>query len=101
MSQIQAAEGGSPVPERPTPRSGVETAYLSPEAVLYDDDAGTVIHLNASAASIWMTLDGRLDAGGIASELSQVFDVPPDRLRPDIDAALRDFARRNLIVEGA
>ena len=48
-----------------------------------------------------MTLDGRLDAGGIASELSQVFDVPPDRLRPDIDAALRDFARRNLIVEGA
>lgn len=101
MTQIQATGDGAAVPERPRPRSGVETAYLSPAAVLYDDASGTVVHLNASAAAIWMTLDGRLDVGGIASELSQVFDVPPDTLRPDIDAALRDFARRNLIVEGA
>ena len=91
---------GSTVPDRPAPRADVETAFLSPEAVLYDSRSATVVHLNGSAAAVWMLLDGATDVDTLTAELSDVFGLPADTLRPDVDAVLASLARRDLLVEG-
>ena len=52
MSNLESAAGEATVPARPAPYPDVETAYLRPEAVIYDDRSGTVIHLNGSAAAV-------------------------------------------------
>lgn len=101
MSQRDPAAGEATVPERPAPHPDVETAFLQPEAVLYDDRSGTVIHLNGSAAAVWMLLDGTLDQSSLVGELADIFEVAADAIRPDVGAALANFAEQNLLVEGS
>lgn len=100
VGQDGPAAGDVAVPERPAPHPAVETAFLQPEAVLYDDRSGTVIHLNGSAAAVWMLLDGTLDIGALVGELAQIFEVAGDAIRPDVEAALAHFAAQDLLVEG-
>lgn len=92
-------------PEAPTGpvarHPALETAYLAPEAVLYDDRSGQVLHLNGSAAAIWMTLDGELTVDGVVAELAAIFEVAPEAIRADVDAALADFARLGLLDDSA
>jgi len=95
------ATGDAVVPERPAPHPDVETAFLQPEAVLYHDRSGTVIHLNGSAAAVWMLLDGTLDADALVGELAEIFEVAAETIRPDVEAALAGFAAQDLLVEGA
>ena len=101
MSETEPTRGDVRVPARPSPHPDVETAFLQPEAVLYDDRSGTVIHLNGSAAAVWMMLDGTLDVDAVVRELSGIFEVDVDTIRPDVEAALADFAAQNLLVEGS
>ena len=101
MSQTEPTTGRAVVPERPAPHPDVETAFLQPEAVLYDDRSGTVIHLNGPAAAVWMLLDGTLDSFGLALALADIFEVSADEIRPDVEAALVDFAAADLLVEGS
>ena len=100
MSHTEHTTGDVAVPERPAPHPDVETAYLSPEAVLYDDRSGTVIHLNGSAAAVWMLLDGTLDIDGLSTELAVIFEVSAETIRADVQAALASYAGQNLLVEG-
>src|SRR5437016_3721124 len=45
--------------DRPARHPSVETAVFETEVVIYDDRSGMVHHLNPSASSIWLLLDGR------------------------------------------
>jgi hypothetical protein len=101
MSQGDPETGNATVPRRPAPHPDVETAFLQPEAVLYDDRSGTVIHLNGSAAAVWMLLDGTLDRSSLVEELADIFEVSADAITPDVEAALADFAEQKLLVEGS
>ena len=103
MSQRRPCEPARPtVPERPAPHPDVETAFLQPEAVLYDDRSGTVIHLNGSAAAVWMLLDGTLDHSTSRRRARRASSrSSADTIRPDVEAALADFAEQNLLVEGS
>lgn len=101
MSATEPTSSDVVVPDRPAPHPAVETAFLQSEAVLYDDRSGTVIHLNGSAAAVWMMLDGTLDSDGVVRELSGIFEVDVDTIRPDVEAALADFATQDLLIEGS
>ena len=101
MSDLEPAASKAIVPARPAPHPDVETAFLQPEAVLYDDRSGTVIHLNGSAAAVWMLLDGTLDRSSLVDALADIFEVSADAITPDVEAALANFAEQDLLVEGA
>jgi hypothetical protein len=100
MSQNEPTTGDAVAPERPAPHPEVETAFLQPEAVLYDDRSGTVIHLNGSAAAVWMLLDGTTDVDALTAELAEIFEVAAVTIRSDVEAALADFGAQGLLVEG-
>jgi hypothetical protein len=85
------------VPELARPADQVETAYLAPEAVLYDAATGRVHLLNPGAAAVWMLLDGRQDARGLAAELGELFGRSAGELLPEVTEAIADFAQRGLL----
>ncbi len=84
--------------ERPRPHPAVETAFLAPEAVLWDARHHQVHHLNPSASAVWLLIDGELTADQIASEVSEIFGADYDVVRPDVDEAIGEFVRRGLLV---
>jgi hypothetical protein len=82
---------------RPRPHASVETAFLPPDVVLFDDRHGEIHHLNASASAVWLMIDGELTVDDVADELSEIFSVPTDQIRPDVDTAIDDFRSRGLL----
>jgi hypothetical protein len=100
MSETAPTGEAAVVPQRPAPHPDVETAYLSPEAMLYDKRTGRVAHLNGPASAVWMLLDGTMDAATLADELSQIFGTDVATIRPDLDRVLSEFAQQGLLVEG-
>jgi PqqD family protein of HPr-rel-A system len=81
----------------PRPHHSVETAFLPPEAVLFDDRHGEIHHLNPSASAVWVLLDGELSIDEVTAELSDIFSVPGDQMRGDVIAAVEDFRTRGLL----
>ena len=77
----------------PAPHDAIETVFLEPEAVLYDDRTKSVLRLNPSASAVWLLLDGQTPPDGIAAELAELTGVPADVLRPDVDAAIAAVRR--------
>ena len=82
----------------PAPHPAVETAYLPPEAVLYDERTGRVYRLNPSASAVWMLMDGAADLNAIAADISEIFEVPVEQVRPDIATAVEGFAAQGLLL---
>jgi hypothetical protein len=83
--------------EPPRAHPAVETAFLAPEAVLWDGRHHQVHHLNPSASAVWLCIDGELTADQIAAELSEIFETPLEVIRPDVDSALAEFLRLGLL----
>ena len=88
----------TPEAAAPRPHSAVVTAYLPPDGVLYDERTGQVYRLNPSAAAVWMLLDGTADVDAVAEEISEIFEVGVDQVRPDVQTAVEQFARQGLLV---
>ena len=81
----------------PAPHDAIETVFLEAEAVLYDDRTKSVLRLNPAASAVWLLLDGHTPVDGIAVELAELTGVPSDVLRPDVDAAIAQFAEQHLL----
>jgi hypothetical protein len=94
---VEAADRAS---VRPAPHPAVETAFLSPEAVLFDDRHGEIHHLNPAASAVWLMLDGELSIADVAAELSDIFNVPESVMLPDVETIVSDFRRRGLLDGG-
>jgi hypothetical protein len=84
----------------PTPHSAVETAYLPPEVVLYDERTGAVYRLNPSASAVWLLLDGAADHDAITGQVADIYGLPPEQLHPDVGRALAMFSAQGLLVTG-
>jgi hypothetical protein len=85
----------------PAPHPAIETAYLAPEAVLYDERTGRVYRLNPSASAVWLLLDGTADADAVAGDISEIFEVPLEQVRPDVATAIEEFAAQGLLLAEA
>ena len=60
----------------PVPSGAVHTVEIDGEAVLLDQSAERLHHLNVTATLVWACLDGRATVGQIASDLSAELGVP-------------------------
>lgn len=89
-----------PAEVRPAPHPSVETAFLAPEAVLFDDRHGEIHHLNPSASAVWLLIDGEVSIETIVADLSEIFGVPEADLLPDVETIVADFRSRGLLVGG-
>lgn len=87
-----------PDPVVPRPHPAVTSVYLPPDGVLYDERTGQVYRLNPSAAAVWMLLDGSADVDAVAAEISTVFEVPVEQVRPDVQTAVDQFAGQGLLM---
>lgn len=97
---MSTTDTADPTSVRPTPHPSVETAFLAPEAVLFDDRHGEIHHLNPSASAVWLMLDGELSIVEVTAELSEIFGVPEADMLPDVESVVEDFRTRGLL-EGA
>lgn len=82
----------------PIARETVDTAFLVNQAVLFDETDGTVLELNPPASAVWMLIDGETSIEQIVIELSELFDLPPEQLRPDCQQIVADFAAKGLVT---
>jgi hypothetical protein len=58
------------------PSGAVHTVEIDGEAVLLDQSAERLHHLNATATLVWACLDGRSSLGRIATDLSAELGAP-------------------------
>ncbi len=87
----------------PLPRRDLFYQEVSEGGVLYDTEGQKVYVLNASAAFVWVSCDGRRTAEEIAADLAEALGPgapAPDRLRRDVEKSLEDF-RSHKLLEGA
>ena len=82
--------------DRPARHPAVETAVFDAEVVIYDERSGMVHHLNASAAAIWLLLDGR-PLAAVIDELTGSTGLARDDLRRDVLQAVSDLRDAGLL----
>jgi PqqD family protein of HPr-rel-A system len=83
--------------DRPARHPSVETAVFETEVVIYDDRSGMVHHLNPSASSIWLLLDGQPIAA-VIDELTRSTGMARDDLRRDVLQAVAELRDADLLT---
>jgi hypothetical protein len=81
----------------PVPRSAVYSVELDGEAVLLDQDANRLHHLNATATLVWACLDGHSPLEAIAADLGAALGVDPAVVLQDTIIVVRSLADEGLI----
>lgn len=83
---------------KPRGRSGVASAEVDGEVVLYDEGTGRIHLLNASAALIWACCDGSVTLDELAGELGQATAADPHQVRADVMALVGRLGRLGLLA---
>src|SRR4051795_780268 len=81
----------------PTRGSSVYTVELDGEAVLLDEDANRLHHLNHAAALLWSCFDGHASVRDLATEVSEELDLPFDTVLADTLAVVRTLGAEGLL----
>lgn len=68
------------------------------EVVVYDERSGTVHHLNPSASSIWLLLDGR-PVAAVIDRLSDATGLTRDDMRRDVVRAIAELRNAGLLTD--
>lgn len=80
-------------------RDGVSETDLDGDMFLVDGENGEIYHLDRMAQAIWHALAEPVGQREIAELFLTAFpDQEPDRIRQDVETALAELTRRNLIV---
>ena len=98
MTAVHVA-GDAPSSERPRPHPDIETAFVAPQTILYDDRSGSVYELSPSASAVWLLLDGEATVADVTLDLAEILGRSPDEVAPDIGTALADFRERGLLAD--
>jgi hypothetical protein len=80
-------------------RPDLVTRSIDGEIVIFDQSAGNVHHLNATASHIWGQCDGTQSAADIAARVAATFNGVPETVLEDVLATLADFRRLGLLVD--
>lgn len=92
-----AVFGGFGSTDRPTGADDVEIAVFDGEFVLFHESRHMVHRLNAATGSVWLLCDGETDPTSMATELGEMFGLPPASLTDDIHQALNQLAAAGLL----
>jgi hypothetical protein len=83
------------VPDRaPT----VYTVEIDGEAVLLDEEANRLHHLNHTAALLWACFDGHAPVRELAQEVSEELGLEYDEVLTDTLAVVRDLGAEGLLA---
>jgi PqqD family protein of HPr-rel-A system len=84
-------------PIRPRTRQDLAVVVLDGEAVVYDEESGSLHHLNPTATIVFQLCDGTATIREISSEMSEVFGVPVREVEREVRALLRGLRRTGLM----
>ena len=80
--------------------SGVETAPLQDEVILFHPTTGKFFVLNKTSSFIWSTLREPSTSRQISEKLQASFKKTPDSNIPDdVDTVLKEMVSQGLIIE--
>ena len=86
---------------RPKTRSDLTIVELDGEAVIYDDDAGELHHLNKTATIAFSLFDGTATLKELAKELANAYGLSSEEIAPHLDEIVSRFAEAGLLVSDA
>lgn len=79
------------------PKDTVATAELDGEAVLYDEETGSLHSLDAIGTVVWGCLDGQASLARIADELAAAFGADPATVAGDVLELARELGRQGVL----
>jgi PqqD family protein of HPr-rel-A system len=82
---------------KPKIRGDLAVVELDGEAVIYNDDDGSLHHLNPTATIVLSCCDGTATIKEFSADLAEAFSVPADELERQVRALLRDFRKKGLL----
>jgi hypothetical protein len=77
----------------------IRSSVTADGVVLMDVGTGQIFNSNAVGARIWLKLQEGLDIATMADQISAEFEVPPERVRLDVEDFIEKL-RANGIVYG-
>lgn len=83
---------------RPRTRPDLTIVELDGEAVIYDDDAGELHHLNQTATVAFSLFDGTATLEELAQELGDAYGLSSEEIGPHLDEIVSRFAEAGLLV---
>ena len=81
----------------PARSANVYTVEIDGEAVLLDEEANRLHHLNHTAALLWACFDGHAVVRDLAAEISEELDLPFETVLADTLAVVRDLGTEGLL----
>src|SRR5919106_7087102 len=81
----------------PKARDELTVVHLDGESVVYDGSSGDLHHLNTSATAVLDLCGGTSTIAEVAATVAEAFDVPPERIEPDVRSLLRQLRRAHLL----
>lgn len=75
----------------------VSTEFEGGEGVLVDLNSKQYYQLNETAMLVWRGLENRQSLEAIVSEMTKIYDVPPEQAALKIEKVVQDFQSRNLV----
>lgn len=81
----------------PQPKSTVATAELDGEAVLYDEEIGSLHTLDPIGTVVWSCFDGTASLSEIAGELAAAFGTGAGTVADDVLALARQLGRQGVL----
>lgn len=79
------------------PRPSAHSFVLDGEIVVYDEDGGTMHHLNPQASLIWQCLDGSGPLSDLVTDLSDAYGVDPAEMERDVLTLVGQLAANRLL----
>lgn len=86
---------------KPRARADVTVVELDGEAVVYDEQNGSLHHLNPSATIVFSLCDGLTTVRELSAEIAGAFRVPEPDVRRDIYGLVRQLRTSGLLEEPA
>ena len=82
---------------RPSIRDDLTIVQIDGEVLIYDEDDGSLHHLNATAGVVLGLCDGTRSAPDIASEIADAFELGARSVERQVRSVLRSFAEAGIL----
>lgn len=85
------------MPAKLKARDDLAIVELDGEAVIYDEEQGSLHHLNPTATLVFSLCDGSADLRQLTEELSETFSVPADDMEGQLAELVEELRDQGLL----